>query len=185
MVKKNKDVVTKKVSISRKRKDGKTVKIKAIKTSSKPRTVKKKVSKTPKKVYKKFPFTKKQIETALDATWGNVAKAARLLKYKDGSEVSRTTLDGQIISKGLKYYAVNSRKRIAKAAFDVVQELGINGRDYKCLFKILDTWGKYIDFVEPGKEVNVNVKDGFDWGEFLNNIDPQRKKKHEREAESN
>ena len=134
--------------------------------------------------YKTFPFSKEEIEAALEESWGNVSKAARSLKHPDGSEVARSTLDRWIDIHGIKYYSDTVKGKIAKAALDVVQDKGINERDQKCLFKLLDTWGKFVDFQEPDKNINVNAKLDA-WDELLNMLDPQRGKDVGVEAEGN
>lgn len=148
---------------------------KAPSQGEKPAKPKKVASKDTVQDYNKFEFTKEEVEQALEESWGNVSKAARYLKNPDGSEVARSTLDKAIGRMGIKYYSDSVKGKIAKAALDVVQDKAINERDQKCLFKLLETWGKHVDFTEPDKKVDLNVS--LDpWGELLNTIDPQRNK---------
>lgn len=169
------EVKKKKVNLKMKTKDGKTVNVKATKTEEKKDTT---------RPYNKFLFTKEEVEQALEDSWGNVAKAARSMRNPDGSEVDRCTLDLAIGRMGIKYFSDSVKGKIAKAAFDVLQDKAINERDTKCIVKLLDTWGKHVDFTEPDKKVDLNLS--LDpWGELLNTIDPQRNKDDSVQAESN
>ena len=99
-----------------------------------------------------IPFTKEQVQEALDAAWGNLSKAAASLRYPNGKQVPRPTFCYWVEKYELKYYSTVVKKQIAQMALQTVQKKAIKDEDNQCLFKLLDRWGKFIEFEDPKNE---------------------------------
>lgn len=120
-----------------------------------------------------LPCSKEDIQKALDATDGNISKAAKLLRYSDGREVPERTLNGWVHRCGLKHYSDVVKARIAKQCFSVLANKAINQGDIQALKDILSKWGRFIEYEEPPAKAEI-THIGNPWQKILDEVDPQR-----------
>lgn len=121
--------------------------------------------------------SRQELKDLLIEHYGDVAKVAKCFKFQDGTEVSYHTVYTWIQKYKLDIVPKVIRTQVARSALDVLIEKCIYERDLKAAEMILKKWGKYIDFQEEKKHIEIEHSTNV-WGKILEEVDPKRYKEN-------